>query len=813
MFCVLAGCASLALTGPNPTHANEANPVVALEVEPRIASIHGLGNTHHVLFTGVLKDGDRIDLTAEAKVSIENSQRVRLASPGLFQALGEGISKIRVNWGKLSAEGVIVIEPARNAKIDFATQVAPIFSKAGCNGANCHGALNGQNGFKLSLFGYDPELDYDAVVHSSAGRRINRSAPEKSLLLLKPTLQEPHGGGLRFEKGSAEYELLLKWIGQGTGRSLSGAPRLVRLETYPKEFRVLQKRGSRQQIVVTGHFSDGSRRDVTHSVRYSAQNESVVSVTESGLLEAKDNGETSVLIRLLGQVAVVRIGVALNEKPLPPGWKPVSFIDELVLQKLHQIRIEPSGLCPDSEFIRRVFLDITGTLPTATEVESFLHDGSSAKRSRLVDRLLERREYGEFWALKWGDLLANSAPLVRDNTAYLQDWLCRSLQENKPYDQLVREILTAEGNSQESGEVNFFYRGDSNVLNPEDYVTTAAQAFMGLSLECARCHDHPFENWKRDDFLGMAAFFSQVERKSGGPKPTEAVFYVDFDREYRHPESGQILRPRLLDGTQPVIRRLQDRREVLAQWITSPQNPWFARATVNRVWRQLMGRGLVEPVDDMRETNPATHPELLARLAADFAQSGFDLKALIRTIVNSHTYQLSSVPAPGNRSDAINYSHYYLRRLTAEQLLDAIQQVTGVPEKFFGYYPGARAISLADPGVPSRFMDAHDRPPRDASRCERNETVSLTQSLHWIAGETLSRRIRTDQGVLMDWIRKGRSDREIIEELFLSALARHPSSQEIEWGEATIRRSPNRDKGLRNVMWAVLNTNEFLYNH
>ena len=291
MFCVLVASASVALAGPNPTNANAQNPVVGLEVEPRITSIQGPGHTHHVLFTGVLKDGDRVDLTSEAKVSIENPQRVRQASPGLFQALGEGISKIRVNWGKLSAEGVIVIEPARNAKIDFATQVAPIFSKAGCNGTNCHGALNGQNGFKLSLFGYDTELDYDAVVHASGGRRINRPVPEKSLLLLKPTLQEPHGGGLRFEKGSPEYELLLKWISQGTGRSLSGAPRLVRLEPYPKEFRVLQKRGSQQQIVVIGHFSDGSRRDVTHSVRYSAPNEAVATVTESGLLEAKDNGE------------------------------------------------------------------------------------------------------------------------------------------------------------------------------------------------------------------------------------------------------------------------------------------------------------------------------------------------------------------------------------------------------------------------------------------------------------------------------------------------------------------------------------------
>ena len=481
----------------------------------------------------------------------------------------------------------------------------------------------------------------------------------------------------------------------------------------------------------------------------------------------------------------------------------------MVFDKLAKLNLDHSGPATDGEFVRRVYLDTIGIVPTAEETLQFLADSDPRRRAHLVDRLLQRPEYGEFWAAKWGDLFANSVLTSSDGTAYLQDWLRNAFWENKPYDEFVTEVLTATGSTWEVGAVNFFSR------STEDITTLAAQAFLGVSIECARCHDHPSAKWSRDDFLSMAAFFSQLAGKGRRPPPVEAIRYLEFDKEFRHPETKQVVRPRFLDGTAPLVRPLQDRREVLAAWITSADNPWFARATVNRFWNQFMGRPLVDPVDDFRPSNPPSNQILLDRLAADFAESGYDLHHLIRTIVTSKAYQLSSVPKAANRDDEVNYSRYYLKRLTAEQLADSIVQITGVPQDYLGYYPGVRAVNLADPGIPSAFLDMFDRPKRDAAKCERNESVSLRQAMHMLVGDTVNEKVRAsaESGTLAHLLERGMTNTEIVSHFYMSSLSRLPDPEELDYCQTVLAKAKDRSEGLENVLWALLSTNEFLYNH
>ncbi|MCI0628381.1 MAG: DUF1549 and DUF1553 domain-containing protein [Acidobacteria bacterium] len=777
-----------------------------LRIEPGTAFIYGVGNTHTLLFTGRFADGSERDVTRQVSVQLDAPAIIGQLEPGVFQSRREGIVKLRGTLGGRQAESVIVVQPKRTAQISFVSDVAPIFSKFGCNNTNCHGAKNGQSGFKLSLFGYDPEADYRAVVQDSDGRRIDVKEPEKSLLLQKPTFQKTHGGGQLLSTDRIDYQTMLDWIRTGVNKGGSDGPRLAGLAVMPKGLCLLKGLGSQQQIVALGHYLDGSREDMTQKVQYTSGNKNIAEVTEQGRILAKGYGETTIMIRTLGHVASVRVGVA-REAAIPKiSQRPANFIDESVFKKLSLMGIEISDPANDEEFLRRVYLDVIGILPTAEETCDFLEDSSPAKRARLIDQVLERPEYADFWALKWDDLFANSLLGVGEGGVYLQEWLRRAFAANKPYDQLVREILTSRGSTWDGTSV-FFSR------DPEDLTTVTAQAFLGISLECARCHDHPSEKWKREDFVNFTSFFSQLTGKEMRPPPVEKIRTLDFALEYRHPETKQVVKPRLLDGTEPVIRPLDDRRKILAGWITSPGNPWFARATVNRIWRQFMGRGLVEPAGDFRVTNPPTNEALLDRLAGDLIGHKFDLKHIMRIILNSKTYQLSSITKPGNRDDEINYSHYYLRRLTAEQLLDAIVQVTGVPEKFPGYYPGTRAVNLTDPGIPSRFLDMYDRPQRDAAKCEREERISLGQAMHMLVGDTVNEKIRSEKGSLARLIKGKRTDHEIVEYFYLSALSRYPKLEVKESCLQVIRRGATREKGLQNMVWALLNSNQFLYNH
>ena len=804
---IVVGMASamIPLQASSPT-AFEAEQLI---IEPDVAFIRGVGSTHTLLFTAIDSEGSRRDVTPDVLVTVDAPDVVRGTSPGTFQARKFGFAKLRAVYRDLRAEAAVIVQPRRSSRVDFATEVAPIFSQRGCNNTNCHGALNGQSGFKLSLFGYDPDADFDAIVHHSEGRRIDRDRPDESLLLMKPTFEISHGGGHLIRRESFDYQTLVDWIRDGAPKHAGDVARLQRIQVYPDNFTVLEGPGAIQQIVVVGHYTDGSQQDLTQRVRYSTETNEVLEVSQEGKVTARSAGEETVLVRTLGHVQALRMGVTATGLAKSQPIEPANFIDELVFDKLGKLNVPYSNLSTDAEFIRRVCLDTIGIVPTAEETRRFLHDPSDDRRARLVDALLKRPEYAEFWAVKWGDLFANSVLTSSDGTAYLQDWLRRAFEENMPYDEFVTRILTSTGSTWEVGAVNFFSR------SIEDVTTLASQAFLGLGIECARCHDHPSAEWTREDFLSMAAFFSQVTGKGRRPPPVESIRYIEYDKEFRHPETKQVVRPRFLDGSEPLIRPLEDRRAVLARWMTSKDNPWFARATVNRFWNQFMGRPLVDPVDDFRSSNPATNEALLNRLAGDFVENGHDLHHLIRTIANSNTYQLSSVPEPGNRSDEINYSRYYLKRLTAEQLIDSIVQITGVPQDYLGYYPGARAVNLADPGVPSAFLDMFDRPKRDAAKCERNESVSLRQAMHLLVGDTLNEKIRAsaESGELARLLRDGKSDGEIVEHLYLTALSRLPEPNERDDCRTVISRAKDRLTGLQNVLWALVSTNEFLYNH
>ncbi len=780
-----------------------------VRIAPQVSYIYGSGATHHLLFTAIYDDGTERDVTDQAAVTFDSPDVVETASPGQIRALKEGIAKLRAEFDGRRGESVVIVQPKRTANIDFIHDVAPIFSRMGCNNTNCHGSLNGQKGFKLSLFGYDPEADYHAVAEASGGRRINRADPENSLILLKPTFSVPHGGGhiLKKDPSSYEYAMLLNWIRAGTPRSAPNTPRLVGMDVYPSDFSVLNASGGRQHIVVVGHYSDGSQEDITRRVRYTSSNEEAAAVNLEGEVEAKANGQTTVVVRTLGLVAALQVGVTLNPSVPKTTLQPANFIDQLVFQKLAQMKIEVSNGATDAEFLRRSYLDVAGLVPPPDEARRFLGDHSPDKRAKLIDRLLESRDFADFWGMKWAELMASNVFTVNDGTAYFQDWMRDAFAANKPYDQFVREILTAKGSTWDNGAANFFSRP------AEDLTTLSATAFLGISIECARCHDHPFGIWKRDDFIGMTAFFAQMRGKGRRPPPVEAIHYVSFDQEYRHPDTKQVVRPRFLNGTEPAIRPMEDRRKVLADWMTSPENPWFALATVNRFWRQLMGKGLVEPVDDFRPTNPPADPALLNALARDFVEHHYDVRYLLRTILNSKTYQLSSIPKPANRDDEIDYSRYYMRRLTAEQMLDSVVEITGVPEKFLAYYPGVRAVNLADGGVPSSFLDMYDRPKRDAAKCERNENVSLRQAMNMMAGDTVNQKIRSDQGNLARMIAAGLTDDQITEHFYLASLSRYPTTSEKDMCRTAIGKASSRRAGLENVVWALLDSNEFLYNH
>ncbi len=801
-----------------------------LELLPAQVTLVGPRATQRFLAEATFAGGHSGDVTAKAQFHSSNPQVATVNREGIVRAAGDGEALITARLGARHATAKIIVQNAqRSFTWSFRNHVLPVMTKAGCNSGACHGAAAGKNGFKLTLRGYDPEADYLTLTRQAIGRRIVKQEPAQSLMLLKPTMTIAHGGGQRFRPGSLEYQIISDWIASGTPPPTEHDPLMQRLEVIPPG--VVLRPGADQQVLVRAHFSDGHTEDVTRWAKYNSADVGVATVNDDGLVKMVGHGEAAITVWYLNKVAYARLAVPFPNRIDPRVYRTAkrnNFIDDLVLKKLEELRIAPSEPATDNEFVRRAYLDAAGILPTPAEVERFISekgaDQRPDRRARLIEEILGRSEYLDYWAYKWSDLLlVNTAKLAPPAVRSYYNWVRESVEKNKPWDKMAREILTGSGSTLENGALNFF------VLHKEtiDLSETVTQAFLGMRITCARCHNHPLEKWTQRDYYQFANLFSRVSLKNGSERG-EFIVYAAADGNINHPRLNRPLPPRPLEGQEVPLADGRDRRQVLADWLTSPRNPYFARAMVNRVWRNFMGRGLVEAVDDVRETNPASNEALFQRLTQEFVAHGFDVKWLVRAIMNSATYQLSSKPNATNEKDEKYYSHYIIRRLPAEVILDATAQVTGVPTTFDGYPRGTRALQLPETRVNSYFLTVFGRPPRVfTSEEERHHEPSVTQALHVINGQTLNEKLRAPNGVADMLARLGFSAERIVEHMYLAALSRPPTPKErqsiaarLDEAEAQGAKTKGledavvlRRQAIEDLMWAMLSGKEFLFNH
>jgi hypothetical protein len=734
-----------------------------------------------------------------------------IQSPPRFWAVGAGCGFV-----VLLGVSLQTVQAASLPPVSFRHDVEPILTRAGCNSGTCHGTPSGKNGFRLSLRGYDPALDNLALTREVHVRRLDFLDPSASLLLRKATGQVPHEGGQRLHPQSEQYNLLRRWIAEGARDDADHAAALKRLEVIPTRA-ILDQPATRQPLRVLAHYHGGARREVTHLTRFSVSDDAIASVTADGIVERRQAGEVAATAEYLGHMATAH----LLFRDAAPGfvWHPPpenNYIDHHVFAKLRLLRLEPSPLCGDSDFIRRVYLDVIGKLPTPEEVRHFLADRDRAKRERLIDTLLTRPEFADWWALKWADRLGCNQRFVGKIGAHAyHEWIRQAMLANMPEDELARVIITARGGNYSHPPAGFYRR----LRDPQVRAEEVAQLFLGVRIGCARCHNHPGERWTQDDYYGLAAFFARV-RYRDGPffvqiYDKEETVYEARSGDLVHPRTGLTVSPRFLGGDTPELGANQDRREVLARWLTAPDNPFFARNAVNRIWYHLFGRGIVEPVDDFRGTNPPSNEELLDALAADFVRHGFDRKYLIRTIVSSRTYQLSSLSTAGNADDSRYISHARVRLLQAEQLLDAIATATGAAAKFPGFPVGVSAVSLPDGEYKHPFLEAFGRPARAmVCECERDADTNLGQALHLVGGRTLHALLRDPQGRAARLSAIAGSDDAILDELFLASLSRQPTAEERGLLLDRLRRpGVDRRRVLEDVIWALVNHKEFLFQH
>ncbi len=701
--------------------------------------------------------------------------------------------------------------------ISFSNDVEPILTRAGCNQGTCHGSQFGKGGFKLSLAAYDPDLDYANIVRQAGGRRANRMYPAESLLLKKSALILAHQGGLKLPRDSKDYGVLLKWLTQGATGPDRNDLRITALRVTPEQ-RVLAP-GHSQQLTVKARYSNGSVRDVTAHARINSLNESIAAATPEGLITAKGRGATAVMVRYSGLAVVAHVAVPYSTVTLSgsaksawSGWRAESFIDRAVEKRWRDLGLAPSGLSADWEFLRRASLDIIGTLAGPDEVRAFLSDRSPDKRSRLIDRLLDRPEYADYWTVKWSDLLRVSRVTLGAKAMWrLNGWIRDSLARNVPYDQFARKLLTARGLAFEDGPANYY----RVAATPQDLTETTAQLFLGIRLQCAKCHHHPFEKWSQQDYYQFAAYFARVGVSPSADGTNEPVVRLRAAGEVTHPKSGRAMTPTPLaldDGPRltSLPSTVADRREALADWLTSRDNLLFAKMAVNRYWGALMGRGIVHPIDDMRITNPPSNPELLNGLARDFIAHGYDLKRLIRTICTSRAYQLSAKTTPQNRQDEVFHSHFLSRRLPAETLLDAVSAAAGAPEKFPDLPLGTRSIQLPDGSVASQFLDTFGRPARStACECERVSEPTLAQALQLLSGEDVNRKVASPAGRIAALLKQGKNDSEVVDNLYLASLSRMPQPKEKKIALAAFARTASKKQAAEDLLWALLNTQEF----
>jgi hypothetical protein len=791
----------------------------SIAVQPEKVVLDGPRAAQQLVITGRYTDGNLRDLTHFVEVSPEAADVVAVDAEHNLTPRKDGTTNLVIKAGPHVIKVPVTVQHFDQPQpISFRNEVIAALNVGGCNQGACHGTPSGKNGFKLSLRGYDPASDYIQLTHDVLGRRGDRQHPEMSLMLQKALGRVPHEGSVRFALSSLPARTIVGWLGEGLRDDPPGLAAVTGVEVLPGS-RVLNEPARYQQLAVLARFADGSVKDVTRLTVFSSSDPAIASVSPAGLVEFAQAGEVAVLCRYLEQLVPVRLtylelkqGFAWNNPPEN------NYVDKHVFAKLKMLNILPSELCTDQEFIRRATMDVCGVLPTPEETRKFLDSKDPQKRARLIDELLERPEYADLWTLKWSDVFRSSRKTVQlKGTFVFQKWLRGHITSNTPFDQVVREVITSGGSTFSNPPANYY----RIAKDPQNLAETTAQLFFGIRMQCAKCHNHPFEKWTQDDYYSLAAFFVRVKQKKDAVEPGTKegkegaeFIYVDRSGEVTQPRTGKTMPPKFLGGPVAEVAAGKDRRDALAAWMTSPKNPFLPKSVVNRVWYHLTGRGIVDPVDDFRDSNPSANDDLLDALAKDFVDHQFDLKWVIRTVMNSRTYQLSARTNAFNKDDNKYFSHAVTKLHTAEQLFDALCYVTDVPEKFAGFPMGTRAVQLPDGEVNHPFLKTFGQPARElACECEREGDSNLAQALQLINGPAVNDRLRNPTNRVGKLLAAKKSDREILDELFLVTLTRLPTEPEVQAMLAHVSAASDQRKAWEDVHWALINSKEFLFRH
>ncbi len=791
--------------------ADDAVPVpVSISVAPTDIHLSALRDRQSVIVQAVMPNGLTFDVTDKATMTVASEAQIRKEG-ATFYPVADGETKLTVAYGGHSVEIPVVVQSSQvDPPISFRQDVMPVWMKSSCNNGSCHGAARGKDGFRLSLFGFDSEGDHYRLTREIPGRRINLALPAESLLMEKSAGVVPHTGGKRFEVGSEHYNTVLRWLQSGAPNDAGAVPSVVSVELYPKDA-VMDGEGETQRLTVRAKYSDGTDRDVTNLAFFSSNNESSAEIAQTGIVTAHARGEAFIMARFdthtVGSHFIILPKGLQYEDPKTPE---LNYIDTLVHDKLRKLRIIPSEVCTDEEFMRRVFIDITGTLPTVEEHQFFTADTDPLKREKLVDDLLQRKEFVDIWVMKWAEILqvrtiANRVE-KKPMLAYF-NWLREKIASNTPTDQMVREILGANGGSFANPATNY-YQTETETLKVAENV---AQVFMGMRIQCTQCHNHPFDRWTMNDYYSFAAFFAQIGRKQG-EDPRETIIFNSGGGEVKHLVGGVVMKPKFLGGIEPDVAG-KDRREVLAQWLASPENPYFAKNLANIVWSHFLGRGIIQEVDDVRVSNPPVNAELLDELGKRFTEYNYDFRKLVRDICTSRTYQLSTKPNESNASDHRNFAHSELRRIRSEVMLDCISEVTSTQDKFPGLPTGARAVQIADGNTATYFLTTFGRAKRETvCSCEVKMEPNLSQALHLINGDTSNAKIQQG-GLVTKRLVENKTPAEIISEMYIRCFSRGPTAEETASLVAIVNEQENKKEALEDIFWSMLNSKEFLFNH
>ena len=791
------------------TAVTSAAELTEINVYPENIDLSNSRDRQRLIVQARFSDGLTEDVTEQATITNGNAEVLR-QDGYLFYPQGDGETTVNVEYqGKAIQIPVKVQNSDVTPKISFTLDVMPVFMKANCNTGSCHGAARGKDGFLLSLYGFNPNDDYNNITRDFSSRRINLAFPEESLLITKGAGVVPHTGGTRFRKGEELYEIVHEWLQDGAVMDQGEIPTVTKVDIYPKGA-VLNGEGAQQKITVRAYYSDGTDRDVTHLAYFSSNNDNSAIIEQDGVVTAQNRGEAFIMARF--DTHTVGTQFIVLPKNLEFAWNELpenNYIDTLMHDKFKKLRIIPSEVCTDEEFIRRVTLDVTGRLPTVDEYNAFLADADPKKRDKLVDELLTRKEFVELWVMKWAELLTirTTNQISYKSMLLYYTWLQERIANNVPMNVMVQELLGSNGGTFANAATNY-YQNETNTLKVAENV---AQVFMGMRIQCAQCHNHPFDRWTMDDYYSFAAFFSQIGRKRG-EDPREIIVFNSGSGDVRHPVGNRVMAPKFLGGETPDVAG-KDRRQIMANWLASDENPFFAQNLSNIIWAHFFGKGIIQEVDDVRISNPPVNKELLDALAKNLTEYNYDFKKLVRDICTSRTYQLSTKTNETNEKDTTNFSHATLRRMRAEVLLDSITQVTTTSNKFPGLPNGARAVQIANGNTSTYFLTTFGRAKRETvCSCEVKMEPNLSQALHMLNGDTVNSKI-AQGGLVSTRLGEQVPHEKIIEEIYIRCLTRKPTEKELTNLMELVAQEENKQQALEDVFWALLNSREFVFNH